>query len=947
MSKTATTDFGSALSAAIEGEYVAQLTGRIYDITSPVVIHVTSTSQGAMGIDGGGATLVSHITDGSPAIQISVDPGVDLRYLTLSNFSIAGNGQEGDGIKIVADGNDRWIYNWSIDNVNVENVGGYGLNVQGSVFEGLVSNSWMNGNAQGGAYFAHSASGGMVSALRWFGGGVQDNGSTGLTLDNGARDISVDGAAFINNNGSGISAMSGITSVTNSNFENNLGAGVTFQNYGNFNNDTFSTTGAQTLGISGYLTGDATLVGNTSTYTGTGSDPTILADLRGPGNVFLTGGSGHVATEDTLTVSGVTEGNLAQVSVGSAGVAIPTLAPVTAATTADMASSTGTDALETALQSAMTGGSVAHLTDDTHTVTAPIVINVTSSSKGPTGIDLGGAKIISQITDGSPVIEIIVGPGVDLGSLTLSNFSIQGNGLEGDGIKIVADGNDRSIHDWSISNVNIEHVGGIGLDVLGNVSQGIVFNSWMHGNGQGGARFANSAGGGETSALDWEGGGFRKNGVAGLILDNGAYDMTVKGAYFVENDGPGMVATSGITHVRETGFENNLGTGAIVQDSANFTDTTFSTHGLQTTAIGGVLAGGQVNLRGVSNEYYEAGWDPTVLANIQGEGTLGIAGGGNVVVGPSVVVTGANPAVVPPGNPAAPSTQSQVMVDDRGASSGDGPTSNPALTAAADPPADAQMLDGSSLADSVSLDVKLDTQGPISVFTGYVVADGQMTLTGTTGGSGDTISLYDGATWLGFATTSNDGNWNFTAPSPANGVVHKYSSNATDIAGNETHGSGELIVGGEGADILRGTAGNDLIVGSSGDRISGGAGADTLTGSGPVTFVYNSVGDTRADASDTIVDFEHGSDKIDFTGIAGINSTMGIPSFQGNITGAGNLTLNAHGVAYIEVAGNTQILVNTGDTAETVSTSDTHAADMKIDLLGVHLGLTSADFQHA
>src|SRR4030095_6046815 len=138
------TDFGATLTAAIQGGYVAQLTDQTYTITSPIVIHITSTIQGALGIDGGGATLVSQVTDGSPLIQIIVDPGVDFRYLTLSNFTIQGNGREGDGIQIVADGNDRWCYNWTISNVTVEHVGGYGLDIQGSVFEGLVSNSWMN-----------------------------------------------------------------------------------------------------------------------------------------------------------------------------------------------------------------------------------------------------------------------------------------------------------------------------------------------------------------------------------------------------------------------------------------------------------------------------------------------------------------------------------------------------------------------------------------------------------------------------------------------------------------------------------------------------------------------------------------------------------------------------------------------------------------------------------
>ena len=123
-----------------------------------------------------------------------------------------------------------------------------------------------------------------MSALRWFGGGFEDNGGAGLMLDNGARDISVDGVTFANNDGPGISAESGITSVSDSTFQDNGGAGVWFQNYGNFNDNIFSSSGAQTVGISGYLAGGATLVGNSSTYTGSGADttswPTCKATAR-------------------------------------------------------------------------------------------------------------------------------------------------------------------------------------------------------------------------------------------------------------------------------------------------------------------------------------------------------------------------------------------------------------------------------------------------------------------------------------------------------------------------------------------------------------------------------------------------------------------------------------------------------------------------------------------
>jgi len=648
-------DLAAELTAAVAGGYLAEMAGHTYTVTSPIVIDVTSTIQGPLGIDLGGAHIVSQITDGSPVIQINVGPGVDLRYLTFSNFTIDGNGREGDGIKIVADGNDRWVYNFTIDNVIVRNVGGYGLDVQGSVFEGLIIDSSMIGNARGGAYFAHSSGGGQVSGLRWYGGTLADNGGAGLSLGNGARDISVDGVSFVRNNGAGISAEQGIASVTGSQFTENNGAGIWFQNFGNFHGNTFANTGAQGTGITGWLNGGATVIDNTVVSHDSDSN-SILANLQGYGNVYADGDISSIVTGSNVALSGLGAGNSAQVTLGSEGVALPNLDPITAATTAAVPNSIGTGTLETALRSALAVGAVGETGGTSFTVTSSIVVNLTTSTEAPIGIDLGGATILSQITNGAPVIEIIVGPGVDIGSLTLSNFTLQGNGLEGAGIRIVADGEERSVR-LNIEGVNVEHVGGIGIDAIGNVS-GRVFNSWMHGNLSGGGRFANSAGGGTAEDLQWVGGGFRKNGVSGLILDNGTRDMIVKGAYFVENFGPGINATDGIALIQQSGFENNNGVGALVQGQAAFVNTTFSTWGIQQAAIGGYLSGEQITLIGSSHEYYGPSPDNTVLANIQGSGTLSIAGGGKVIASSGIVMTGLADLtmVLPPG-------ESVVVVD--------------------------------------------------------------------------------------------------------------------------------------------------------------------------------------------------------------------------------------------------------------------------------------------
>ena len=641
------TDLAAVLKNAIAGGYVAETSGQTYTVTAPIVINVTSSIQGPLGIDLGGATIVSQITNGAPVIQINAGPGVDLRYLTLSNFTIQGNGSEGDGIKIVADGNDRWIYNFTIDNVTVKGVGGYGLDVQGSVFEGLISNSSMIGDKLGGAYFGHSSGGGQVSAIRWFGGTVQGNGGAGIFLGNGTRDLNVDGVTFASNNGYGISAEWGVTSVTDSKFTDNRSAGIWFQNFGYFDNNTFTTSGVQGTGISGYVTGATSVTGSRSVYTGSGADPTVLANLQGFGGAYLTGDTGKIITGPSLSVGGLGAGNLAQVTVSNAGAAVAPVAGLSAPTAFPTASSTGTGTLETALRTALQGGTVGTLSGASYTVTTPIVIYLNSSSSGPIGIDLGGAKIVSQVAGGQPVIQIVAGPGVNVSNLTLSNFSISGNGSEGDGIRIVAAGADRSIN-LSLSNVDIEHVGGAGLDVMGNVS-GTVFDSWMHGNSGGGARFAN-AGGGIADSLQWIGGGFRKNGVAGLILDSGVTDMSVQGAYFVENYGAGIYAASGIARVEQSGFENNANAGAWVGGSSTFLADTFSTYGPQGSGIAGSLAGGKVTLIGDINEYYGGGSDPTALINLQGSGTLSIAGTGKVVAGSGISVTGGSAVPISSGS---------------------------------------------------------------------------------------------------------------------------------------------------------------------------------------------------------------------------------------------------------------------------------------------------------
>ena len=62
------TDLSSILQAAFAGSYVANGAGQNFTVSKTIVIYVSSTTQGPIGLDLGGGTIYSNITDGSPVI---------------------------------------------------------------------------------------------------------------------------------------------------------------------------------------------------------------------------------------------------------------------------------------------------------------------------------------------------------------------------------------------------------------------------------------------------------------------------------------------------------------------------------------------------------------------------------------------------------------------------------------------------------------------------------------------------------------------------------------------------------------------------------------------------------------------------------------------------------------------------------------------------------------
>jgi Ca2+-binding RTX toxin-like protein len=218
-------------------------------------------------------------------------------------------------------------------------------------------------------------------------------------------------------------------------------------------------------------------------------------------------------------------------------------------------------------------------------------------------------------------------------------------------------------------------------------------------------------------------------------------------------------------------------------------------------------------------------------------------------------------------------------------------------------------------------------------------------LIGTTDGSGSIIGLYDGENLIATEMSDVHGNWQFSG-SLSNDVAHDLHVASVDLAGNVARGRDWMIVGTDGADSLQGGAGTDIIFGGDGDdMVRGGTGADRLSGgAGHDIISYASAGDSKPGAADVITDFQHGSDKFDFRALPGNGDAHGDAQFQGLLEASGAQRLNAHSAAYMEVEGHTQLLVNTSNSAEIVSSTDMRSADMHIVLVGIHLGLTDGDF---
>ena len=166
-----------------------------------------------------------------------------------------------------------------------------------------------------------------------------------------------------------------------------------------------------------------------------------------------------------------------------------------------------------------------------------------------------------------------------------------------------------------------------------------------------------------------------------------------------------------------------------------------------------------------------------------------------------------------------------------------------------------------------------------------------------TGGSGTSLNMS--AQQLEWAADFVGGN-DTVDGSGSSVALEVYAAGGTDIV---TGGSlGDFLWGGSGGDTITGNGGNDTLVGEAGaDTLTGGLGTDALYGNSGNggdgnldTFVF-------ADnwGTDFVFDFDDGVDRLDVSGVTGVNSFADL-----------TVTNTADGHAYVSFSGNLIAVAN-------------------------------------
>jgi hypothetical protein len=191
----------------------------------------------------------------------------------------------------------------------------------------------------------------------------------------------------------------------------------------------------------------------------------------------------------------------------------------------------------------------------TYKVTRPLRVSLRSEITRHHGILAHGARLQSAITDGADVLSF------DCKSterfLLIEGLDILGGGREGAGLSLQCESQEHYLYNFCLRDLAIQGCGGDGLQLIGDVFEGQIINSYFRDNRRNGATFGHGRQAGVLSAIHIFGCVFGQNRQYGVEMINGCYDVAYHGCYFLLNGKHGLVAANGCTLLSNCGFENN------------------------------------------------------------------------------------------------------------------------------------------------------------------------------------------------------------------------------------------------------------------------------------------------------------------------------------------------------------------------------------------------------
>lgn len=217
-------DDTASLQAALDAAFASdgtllQIPPGTYRVTRTLRLRFTRPLTRQGGILAPGARLVSAITDGSPVLELLSEHTI--RYLLIDGLGIQGSGTDGVGLRINCENFGRYIYNFCLRDIVVQNCGGDGCALAGNIFEGQIINCYFRDNRGNGISFAHGDPGGILSAIHVIGCVFGQNRDNGAAMLRGCYDIGFHGCYFLENRKFGLLARNGCTILSNCGFENN------------------------------------------------------------------------------------------------------------------------------------------------------------------------------------------------------------------------------------------------------------------------------------------------------------------------------------------------------------------------------------------------------------------------------------------------------------------------------------------------------------------------------------------------------------------------------------------------------------------------------------------------------------------------------------------------------------------------------------------------------